>query len=332
MDIKEIFGNKQPTAKPVRTRFRAYKLDMAGALCSYYAGDHFTLIEAMDTDTSRSSLLEEMKICGKSQIDTLHITSWDNDHCEVNALKWILKTLRPKTIETPGYTHTSQCSKDCQELIALYKAERRTAGKEAKVVRVTPEYISGLDKAAALGYNDIVYHPKKIYPDSNDNSTVKLFRAGSFNVLSTGDVEHHDIGAYLRSCGKLRRELDVLVLPHHGGPVDLMTEKLLTTLRPSLAVCTSNTANQHEHPDPSIRKLLSGLNIPLMTTKRGDVLIESVGSHVSKYRATDLLSDGSSSQEELTFTARKFDLLSMNGDTIRDRLSHQNTGPGKRKR
>ncbi|AKJ68356.3 hypothetical protein ABW99_09140 [Pandoraea thiooxydans] len=330
MKLSEILANNRPTAKSVRTRFRAYKLGTAGSLCSYFAGGHFTLIEAMDSSVSRSSLQEELRICGKSHIDTLHITSWDNDHCETNALEWILKTLQPERIETPGYVHDTQCARDCLDLIGKYRTARANSGKAAKVVSVTPDYISSLEPSVVLGYRNIFYHPKTIYEKSNNNSSVKFFRTGSFNVLSTGDIEHHDIGAYLRRCNKLRREIDVLLLPHHGGPVDLMTAKFLEELKPSLAVCTSNTANQHDHPDQSIRDLLSDQRIPLMTTKRGDVIIESTGSHISKYRATDLLSDGKSSQEDLCFTARKFDLLSKNGDTIRDRLDHQNTGPRRR--
>lgn len=330
MKLSEILASTRPAAKPVRTRFRAYKLGGAGSLCSYFAGGHFTLIEAMDSEMSRKSLLEELTICGKSRVDTLHITSWDNDHCEANALEWILETLRPERIETPGYVHDSQCARDCSALISRYRSARASAGKAAKVVSVTPEYISNLEASAALGYNNIFYHPKSIYEESNNNSTVKFFRTGSFNVLSTGDIEHHDIGAYLRRCNKLCREIDVLLLPHHGGPVDLMTQKFLETLKPSLAVCVSNTGNQYDHPDQSIRNLLSDQRIPLMTTKRGDVVIESTGNHISRYKATDLLSDGQNSQAAFSFTARKFDLLSKNGDTIRDRLDHQNTGPRRR--
>ena len=327
MKLSDLYNNKQPAAKAVRTRFRAYKLGKAGSLCSYFAGNYFTLIEATDSEISRPSLLEELEVCGKDHIDTLHITSWDQDHCEAGALEWILSTLKPTRIQTPGYTHDSQSAKTCQALIAQYKAKRQQIGKTANVIAISPQYISSLGKAEALGYQDILYHPKTIYPDSNNNSTVNFFRTGCFNVLSTGDIEHHDIGAYLRSCRTLKREIDVLLLPHHGGPVDLMTKKFLQELRPSLAVCTSNTANQHEHPDPSIRKMLGELSIPLMTTKRGDVLIESTGSHMSRYQASDLLSDGETSQEDLVFTARKFEVMSMNGDTIRDRLDHRNTGP-----
>lgn len=326
MKLSDLY-NKQPAAKAVCTRFRAYKLGKAGSLCSYFAGNYFTLIEATDSEISRSSLLKELKVCGKDHIDTLHITSWDQDHCEAGALEWILSTLKPTRIQTPGYTHDSQSTKACQALITQYKAKRQQIGKTANVIAITPQYISSLGKAEKLGYQDILYHPKTIYNDSNNNSTVNFFRSGCFNVLSTGDIEHHDIGAYLRNCRTLKREIDVLLLPHHGGPVNLMTKRFLEELRPSLAVCTSNTANQHEHPDPSIRKMLSELGIPLMTTKRGDVLIESTGSHASRFQASDLLSDGETTQENLLFTARKFKLMSMNGDTIRDRLDHRNTGP-----
>ncbi len=327
MNLSDLFNNKQPAAKAVRTRFRAYKLGKAGALCSYFAGNHFTLIEATDSEISRSSLLNELEICGRDRIDTLHITSWDQDHCAASALEWILSTLQPTRIQTPGYPHDSQSAKACQALITQYKVKRQKIGKTTNVIAITPQYISSLGKTEELGYEDILYHPKTIYRDSNNNSTVKFFRSGCFNVLSTGDITHHDIGAYLRSSRTLKREIDVLLLPHHGGPVDLMTKRFLEELRPSLAVCTSNTANQHEHPDPSIRKMLGELQIKLMTTMRGDVLIESTGNHMSRYQASDLLSDGETTQGDAHFTARKFKLMSMNGDTIRDRLDHRNTGP-----
>ncbi len=326
MKLSDLY-NKQPAAKTVRTRFRAYKLGKAGSLCSYFAGNYFTLIEATDSEISRPRLLEELEVCGKDHIDTLHITSWDQDHCEAVALEWILGTLKPTRIQTPGYVHDSQSAKTCQNLIAQYKLKQQQIGKTAKVIAITPQYISSLGKAEALGYQDVLYHPKTIYAKSNNNSTVNFFRSGCFNVLSTGDIEHHNIGTYLRRCKTLKREIDVLLLPHHGGPVDLMTKKFLEELRPSLAVCTSNIANQHEHPHPSIREMLGELSIPLMTTKRGDVLIESIGTHISRYQASDLLSDGETSQEDLVFAARKFKVMSMNGDTIRDRLGHRNTGP-----
>lgn len=44
-----------------------------------------------------------------------------------------------------------------------------------------------------------MYWPKEIDANNaNNNSTVKQFRSGSFNVLSLGDVESTNISSYLR--------------------------------------------------------------------------------------------------------------------------------------
>jgi competence protein ComEC len=140
-------------------------------------------------------------------------------------------------------------------------------------------YIQSLDKATGLGYKDIVYHPKFESPSSSDNSTVKLFRTGMFNVLSLGDVQHANIGSMLRSCSILKRETDVMALAHHGADNGITTKKFIECVRPSLAIFTSNYDNQHDHPHPNIRALLHKQEIRLCTTKTGDVIVESIAPH-----------------------------------------------------
>lgn len=88
---------------PKFTRFRAYQLGMIGSLFSYFDGNNFTLIEANLGEISESSLVVELAKCGEKTIDTLHITSWDNDHCKPESLKKILDFLTPSIIEIPGY-------------------------------------------------------------------------------------------------------------------------------------------------------------------------------------------------------------------------------------
>lgn len=300
------------------TRFRAYQLGQAGSSFSYFADGHFTLIEGIITDINHQTLSDELNICGKSSIDTLHITSWDNDHCSNPALDWIFENLKPRRIEYPGYPPHTDTAKACLAKIKSYKKTLAAKGKSITIQSVDPDYISSLNNAQELGYKDIVYHPKQLYEDSNNNSTVKFFRCGSFNVLSLGDVQDQNISAMLRRCKTLCREIDVMILAHHGADNGFTNEKFLEAVRPSIAISSSNYDNHHGHPKETIRELLYRMNIRLLTTKTGDVVAKSIGDHCSKYQVTNLISNSSVVSSDDVYTAKKAKLLSMNQDSIRN--------------
>ena len=190
-----------------------------------------------------------------------------------------------------------------------------------------PEYIKSLEDARAVEYTDIVFHPKALYENANDNSVVKIFRAGVFNVLSLGDVMDAGIGAMLRRAPTLKRETDVMILAHHGADNGFTTKKLLEEINPRIAVCTSNWDNKHDHPKQSIRNLLSDQGIPLFTTKCGDVVIESIGGHTADYQVTDYKEDGDSVRKTSKFRSYKYPLLKMNDDSLRNRLHPGKKGP-----
>lgn len=308
----------QNSLKSIPTRFRAYQLGQAGSSFSYCAGSNFTLIEAVITELNQSSLLDELKLCGKTTINVLHITSWDQDHCSAAGLEWILHNLAPSKIEYPGYEPHTENGKACLAAIKEYKAKWTKKGYSVDAVKVDPDYIFSLSKARELAYRDILYHPRQLQDSSNNNSTIKLFRSGSFNVLSLGDVEDHNIAAMLRRCKTLCREVDIMILAHHGADNGFTTKKFLETLRPHIAICSSNYDNQYDHPRQEIRNLLREQNIRLFTTKTGDVIIESMGSHKGKYRATNLISDSQKVSSTYDGTARKNHWLNMNADTLRN--------------
>lgn len=313
--------------RQVSTRFRAYQLDTPGSSFSYFACGKFTLIEAMVTDLSRPRLLEELAACGKKTIDTLHITSWDNDHCDAAALDWILRNLPPHRIEYPGYTPETDCGKQSLRLILQYRAKWTEKGYSVIAQKVDPPYISSLAAATALGYQDIVYHPKRIYPTSNDNSTVKFFRTGAFNVLSLGDVQDPSIGSLLKACSSLCREVDVMILAHHGADNGFTTKALLEKLSPTVAVCSSDYSNQYDHPRQEIRDLLWEQGIPVYTTKTGDVVMRSVGGHTMDYEVLNFRANSTDVSSRRTYRSRKSDLLRMNQDTIRAVMNRPNRGP-----
>ncbi len=304
--------------RPVWTRFRAYQLDQAGASFSYFAGNHFSLIEAVATTLSKASIKQELADCKKKSIDTLHITSWDNDHCSESGITWILDELEPSKIEYPGYAPHSDCAKACLAKISAYKEKNKLAARATKIQRIDPEYIRSLNNAEGLGYNDMFYHPKKIVDCSNDNSTVKFFRSGMFNVLSLGDVEDDNIGSMLRESRIVCAETDVMILAHHGSENGITTKKFLRNIDPSVAVCNSNYANHYNHPSQSVRELLNEQKICLYTTKTGDVLIESQGSHTTKYKVTNYKACSTDISSERIFEPKKVRLLSTNRDSIRN--------------
>lgn len=300
------------------TRFRAYQLGTIGSSFSYFDGTTFTLVEARLTDLSRSRVDKELEICGQSRVGCLHITSWDTDHCTVNDLKEILKHYRPSRIEFPGYPPKTSTAEECLFLIQGYQRIMLGAGVPTVVQCVDPPYIASLAASEALGYRDIFYHPKYHSEKSNDNSTVKLFRTGMFNVASLGDVENPMIGSYLRRDRVFSSEVDVLILPHHGADNGLTTGKFLNIVAPTIAVCTSNYDNMYDHPRAEIRELLYENDIPLFTTKTGDVAIQSLAPHTNDYRVINLRADSTEISSVSHFITKKSKKLRFNMDTIKD--------------
>jgi competence protein ComEC len=301
------------------TRFRAYQLGTSGSSFSYFADGHFTLLEGRLTRRSRSSLTAEMAACSVVSADVLHITSWDSDHCQASELLDLLALTRPITIETPGYASDGDNAKKSQEIIAAYVADRRQDNRTKTLTIVTPGYIGGLESAKRLAFNDIFYNPLAIDAYcANDNSTVKHFRHGSFNALSLGDVESTNIAARLRRCSILGRETDVMILAHHGADNGFTRKNFLRHLEPSLAICSADYDNQYDHPRQEIRDLLFEEGIPLMTTKTGDVIVQSIGDHTGQYIATNLNAGSTGISSQRTFVARKKRLLTFNEDTLRN--------------
>lgn len=314
-EIMQASKRMLPSLQALPTRFRAYQLKTKGASFSYWDSKRFTLIEARVTEASRQNLINELRCCNKTHVDTLHITSWDDDHCALGELQEILSTWKPSKIQYPGYTPTTDNGKKCLNEICDYVADRHNT---ATGVAVTPEYIKSLGNAESYGYRNVLYHPRTIVDKSNDNSTVELFRTGCFNVLSLGDVESHDIAAFIKASKIACREIDVLILPHHGANNGFLTSDLLDELKPKLAVCGVNFDNQYDHVADEIRALLSRKRVPLATTARGDVIVTS-DKGTSTVQWLDAMGDTTSVHKGDDFEPKKFSMLT-HPDAMRARI------------
>jgi competence protein ComEC len=315
------------TVQQKKTRFRAYQLGIAGSSYSYFDGTRFTLIEARYCEGNQDSIEQELALCGVQYLHALHITSWDQDHCVPSQLETILQKYKPYKIEYPGYAPHSDSGKESLSVIQSYEHACKT---NSKVVQVTPEYIGGLDSASNYGYNDVFHNPKIITPNSsNDNSTVKHFRSGSFNLLSLGDVESTQISSRIRSQSTVNKETDVMILAHHGADNGFTTSSFLKVVRPSVAIACADYANKFEHPKQNIRDLLHKYGIKLFTTKTGDVVVFSIGNHIGHYRLVNLKAGSSEISSQCDFKAKKLSRLSVNTDTLRARTRGTNRGPKK---
>jgi len=307
------------TARSVITRFRAYQLGQAGSSFSLFADGRFTLIEARLTDISRPNVDQELKECGKAVIDVLHITGWDQDHCAMADLEEILSGYKPTTVEYPGYPPHSDTAKQCLKIIQSYQTAARNRGRSVTCIAINPDYVKSLKNTEELAYRDVLYHPRYLFDgESNNNSTIKLFRRGCFNVASLGDVEDVNLGAYLRRCKIFKREVDVLLLAHHGADSPTNSKTFLEATQPKIAICSSQHSNQFDHPKPEVRQRLFDLGIPIMTTKTGDVIIRSLAPHSHKFRAVNLIANSTKISSERDFVTRKSHWLSMNADTLRN--------------
>ncbi|HLN29665.1 MAG TPA: hypothetical protein VK395_18105 [Gemmataceae bacterium] len=303
------------------TRFRAYQLGNPGSSFSYFDGTRFTLLEARLTDLSRPRIDKELEICGASRVDCLHITSWDTDHCAVSDLEDILERYFPHKIECPGYPPETETAEECFLLIRGYKARMAAAGVATSVQLIDPGYVNSLHPAETLAYRNIIYHPKYLSKKSNDNSTVKLFRSGSFNVASLGDVEDNMVSARLSNCSVFTSEVDAMILAHHGADNGFTTNRFMRAVRPTLAICSSDYDNRYDHPREKIRDLLDKYDIPLFTTKTGDVALQSLAPHTHVYRLINLKADSTERSSEREFNSKKSAKLRHNLDTVRNRYS-----------
>lgn len=294
------------TIQSVKTRFRAYQLGTAGSSFSYCTGDKFVLIEGRYCDGNEESIKHELRICGLDRISTLHITSWDQDHCSPAQLQKIFDEFLPEKVQYPGYAPHIDCGKESLAVIEAYKSNRA----KARTIAVTPEYIDGLNSASSYGYRNIMYWPKEIDPDNaNNNSTVKQFRSGCFNVLSLGDVESTQISSYLRRTRTINSEVDVMIMAHHGADNGFTTSAFLKAVKPTLAIATSNYGNQFEHPKPAIRELLHKHEVKLFTTKTRDLIVKSTGNHTGQFEVLNLKAGSTEVSSHYVGQARKHDYL-----------------------
>lgn len=256
----------------IETKFRAFQLDSPGSLFSFYKNNNYTLIEARLPKIGIEVLRADLKCHNKDRIDTLHITSWDDDHCDWNSLTQIMNQFRPNRIEIPGYEPKSDTGKACKKLIMQYDEIHQRFVNNVTIY--SEQTINSLPAATAWGISNVVYRSLFNVENCNDMSQIRLFRSLGFNVLSLGDCESLEITEKLmHRTSFLKSEVDVIILPHHGSENSMLTAEFLDFCKPILSICSSNYDNEYSHPRQSVLNLLASKNVKSFTTKMGDIII-----------------------------------------------------------
>lgn len=276
------------------TRFRAYQLPNKGSSFSLRVDNHFTLMEARYNELNRDHIEWELSLLKRSDIDVLHITSWDIDHCNYRELCSLLRNLIPTIIEYPSEQPTTDNGKKSLAEIKNYAQ----IYSFCKLIPVTPEVVRYGLRLRNKG-QDVFYNPRVNGLISNDNSVAKLFRVGSFHILSLGDCMDASIAQALMQDEILRNEVDIMILAHHGADNGFTSIEFLRAINPLVCICAANYSNEYEHPKPVIRARCSSLGIPLFTTKRGDIIAQTVDS--KHFKVSNYVSNNEKRETLLTF-------------------------------
>lgn len=278
------------------TRFRAYQLGEKGASFSISVDQHFVLIEARYNSVNKHHIRYEMRLSGVAHINVLHITSWDEDHCKQTELEDIIRELKPSVIECPSYTPHTYVG--LRSLSIIEKSG-------CKVISVTPSIVQNQNFVRLFG-RDLFLGPNSISngKSSNNMSVIKLFRIGSFQVLSLGDCEDSDIAERLVKNEIVTNEVDILILAHHGADNGFTTTDFLRAVNPKVAICACDWDNMYSHPSDRVRSMLSNQGIKYYSTKAGDIIAQSVDKY--EFKVSNYIANNEKKESVEIFTNKTF--------------------------
>lgn len=148
---------------------------------------------------------------------------------------------------------------------------------------LNPKKISDIKSVADLGNFlkgenlDYPINTVKNGKDVNNSSIILLLSYGNFDILLTGDAESEVEDEIIIGLDK-KYKIEVLKAGHHCSKT-ASSEKLLSTLRPEIAICSCGVDNRFGHPHLETLDRFEKYEIPyLRTDEEGRISIESDGN------------------------------------------------------
>ncbi|MDR0649049.1 MAG: MBL fold metallo-hydrolase [Synergistaceae bacterium] len=215
----------------------------------------------VDSGTRKSAgkLVAKLRRLGVSKIDLVVATHPHADH--IGGMKDVINSFEVGKVWDSGYNHGSPVQREMLETIRDKKIRfgRPRAGFVEKRGGATIEVLA--PKQPISGTQS----------DPNNNSIVLRVAYGEVSFLMTGDIEE----AGRARAGPFPKS-SVLKAAHHGS-ANGTDDKLMTDVRPEIAVLSYGRGNQYGHPHKAVLKLLKKHGTRVYATADGDITITTDG-------------------------------------------------------
>ncbi len=226
---------------------------------------------------SADAMLKALDFLGVDQLDAVFITHTDTDH--VGGLKALLKSgIGVKRLYASAFYNKESM-------------EKHPAFKQSEKHALPLDWLRGGDTVEAGGSSRfIVLGPLAQDPENeNNNSLVLRLETPQGAMLLTGDMETPAEQALLAA--NLVQSAAVLKVGHHGDN-DASSERFLYTVRPQIAVISTDTDEEPDTPDPGVLARLWNIGAEVFVTQKATCGVQvTLSGGVATGRAVDYPAD-----------------------------------------
>ena len=196
------------------------------------------------------TLISVLEAEGVSRLTGVIITHTDKDH--VGGLK--------KLANSGIAIDNVYSSAFCAEEDPVHPVEKAVKDAGLKVSWLSAGDALPLDGGSLTVLGPLVRDGEK----ENNNSLVLLAEGGGGSMLLAGDMEFPEETSLLNA--GLVPHADVLKIGNHGED-DATSNAFISAVKPSLAVISTNSAQEPDTPDPRVLRLLASWDVTVLVTQ-----------------------------------------------------------------